>query len=96
MGNRRKGVRPVKDRIFESEASLNAGMRLATHGMNVFDAFESLGLGWTREDLISYMRKPIDSQLGTMSTVEQGRVVGMVAAAMIVAVEQERALKRAN
>lgn len=73
-------------RIGDSRAAVRAGERLLSVGGSIRKAWESLGLGWTFDDLMDYVDRPLEQ----VPEEARGSMLGLVASSVIVAVEHDR------
>lgn len=72
--------------IENSRAAVRAGEKLVAVGGSLRKAWNTLDLGWTFDDLIAYLHR----SLGAIPEQHRGKVLGLVAGTVIVAVEQDR------
>jgi hypothetical protein len=74
-------------RIADSRAAVRAGERLLAVKGSIRGAWEGLGLGWTFDQLMDYLK---GGGYGSIPEDYHGQVLGIAASVAVVAVEQER------
>lgn len=75
-------------KIADSRAAVRAGERLLTVGGKLRAAWNTLGLGWSFDDLMEYLKPGLDTM--SIPREDHGKVLGMVSTAVILAIEQDR------